>query len=282
MIKPIDPITNGQCKVVAFPVKSSDGTLDHISASSLKLYLGCSLKFYFKKVLQLPEPSSQSLHLGKAVHAGLQTFHLGRWRGKPHDLKTVLEAYEKALAEQQEADPVDFDTDSDREKLFTKGKTVLEAYLKSEHAMMPEIPLGVEVRLEDHFPKLPSPLLGYVDLVRKGNIPVDFKTCASTPNLELEAFQHELQLTAYQLLIEEATGEQVEGRELVFLVKTKTPKVIVHRLPPATEQDKARFWSIAQAAIDGIYHERFYPQPSMACSWCHFREHCSQWTGGMQ
>lgn len=277
MIKPVDPSSNGQCKVVAFPVKSSDGVLDHISASSLKLYLGCSLKFYFKKVLHLQEPTSQSLHLGKAVHSGLQAFHLGRWHGKSHDLKTVLEAYEKALAEQEETDPVDFDDEADREKLFTQGKSVIEAYMQSDHAKMKDIPLGVEVKLEDHFPELPSPLLGYIDLVRKGNVPVDFKTCASTPNLEVEAFQHDLQLTAYQILIEEATGEEVEGRELVFLVKTKTPKIIVHRLPPATEQDKARFWSIAQAAVDGIYHERFYPQPSMACSWCHFREHCKNW-----
>ena len=61
-------------------------------------------------------------------------------------------------------------------------------------------------------------------------MPVDFKTCASTPDLELEAFNHEIQLTLYQLLIESATGERVDGRELVFLVKTKTPKVIVNRL----------------------------------------------------
>jgi putative RecB family exonuclease len=145
---------------------------------------------------------------------------------------------------------------------------------------MKDIPLGVEVKLEEDFPELPSPLLGYIDLVRPGNIPVDFKTCAATPNVELEAFNHELQLTAYQLLIEEATGERVEGRELVFITKTKIPKVITLRLPPATEQDKARFWSIAQAAVDGIYHERFVPQPGMACSWCSFRKECKAWTGG--
>lgn len=275
------PKNNGQCKVIAFPVKSSDGCLDHISASSLKLYLGCSLKYYFKKVLGLPEPTSPSLHLGKAVHAGLQAFHRGRWYGKSHDLQTVLQAYEKALAEQNESDPVEYKNDKECDKLIEQGNRVLTAYLESEHAMMDEIPLGVEVKLEEDLPELPSPLLGYVDLVRAGNVPVDFKTCASTPDVELEAFQHELQLTAYQLLIESATGEAVEGRELVFLVKTKTPKVIVHRMPPATQQDKQRFWSIAQAAVDGIYHERFYPQPGMQCSWCAFREQCKNWEGGV-
>jgi putative RecB family exonuclease len=206
---------------------------------------------------------------------------VGRWHGKSHDEQTVLEAYYTALAEQEAEGPVEYKK-GEREKLLEKGENILRAYLDSEHSKMPDIPLGVEVKLESDFAELPSPLLGYVDLVREKNIPCDFKTCASTPNVELEAFAHELQLTAYQLLIEESTGEAVEGRELVFLVKTKVPKVIVHRLPPATEHDKARFWSVAQAAVDGIYHERFYPQPGMACSWCSFREECSQWTGGCQ
>lgn len=279
MIQPLNPKSNGQCQVVALPVKSSDGTLTHISASSLKLYLGCSLKFYFKKILKLEEPTSPAFHLGKAVHAGLQAFHLGRWHGKSHDEVTVLEAYNKAFVEQEQSDPVEYKS-GEREKLLEKGENMLKAYLESDHAKMPDIPLGVEVKLEEEFAELPSPLLGYVDLVRAGNVPCDFKTCAATPNVELEAFNHELQLTGYQLLIEEATGEKVEGRELVFLVKTKVPKIIVHRLPPATEADKARFWSVAQEAINGIYHERFYPQPGMACSWCSFRKECSQWTGG--
>ncbi|MGJ8653014.1 MAG: RecB family exonuclease [Opitutaceae bacterium] len=279
MIKPYDPKENGHCKLIAFPVKSSDGCLHHISASSLKLYLGCSLKYYFKKVLKLQEPTSPAFHLGKAVHAGLQAFHLGRWHGKSHDLQTVLEAYESALEAQELTDPVKYKT-GEREKLLETGKNLLNAYMQSDHAMMDEIPLGVEVKLEEDFAELPSPLLGYVDLVRKGNVPCDFKTCAATPNVELEAFNHELQLTAYQLLIEEATGEEVQSRELVFLVKTKVPKIIVHRIPPASAEDKVRFWAIAQAAVDGIYNERFYPQPGMACSWCSFRKECSAWTGG--
>lgn len=273
--------SNGQCQIVAFPVKSSDGCLSHISASSLKLYLGCSLKYYFKKVLKLPEPTSPSLHLGKAVHAGLQAFHVARWREEDHDPETVLKAYHAALAEQEATDPVAFKT-GEREKLTQSGENLLRAYLETDHAKSAVKPVGVEVQLEEDFPELPSPLLGYVDLVRPGNVPVDFKTCASTPNVELESFMHGLQLTAYQLLIEEATGESVEARELVFLVKTKTPKIIVYRMPPADEAEKQRFFSIAQAAIDGIYHERFYPQPGMQCSWCAFRSECSQWRGGAQ
>jgi len=101
MIQPIKPSSNGQCRVIALPVQSSDGALHHISASSLKLYLSCSLKYYFKKILKLEEPTSPAFQLGKAVHAGLQAYHLGRWRGESHEEVTVLEAYNKAFAEQE-------------------------------------------------------------------------------------------------------------------------------------------------------------------------------------
>ena len=106
---------------------------------------------------------------------GLQAYHLGRWHGKSHDEVVVLEAYHQALAEQEVTDPVEYKK-GEREKLLERGENILRAYLASEHAMMPDIPLGVEVKLESEFAELPSPLLGYVDLVRVGNVPCDFKT----------------------------------------------------------------------------------------------------------
>lgn len=270
MIQSIEPGRNG--------THPKPPSLYHISASTVKLYLSCPLKYWFKKVLLLPEPASPAFHLGKSVHSGLQHFHRARWRGEDHDKETVLKAYSEAFEAPGEG--AEYKDQAEREKTHEKDLSIVEAYLDSDHAKMPDIPLGVEVRLEEDLPDLPSPVLGYIDLVREGNVPVDYKTCASTPNLEQEAFQHELQLTLYQLLIESATGERVGGRELVFLVKTKKPRVIVHRMMSATEREKQRALDMSMAALDGIYHERFHPQPGMQCSWCSFRSECSQWTGG--
>jgi len=269
----------GSGSLIAFPGRSSDGVLDHISPSSLKLYLSCSLKYYFKKVLGLPEPVSPALHLGKSVHAAIQAFWLAKWRGGDSDTETISQAFLTAFNALLEADEVVY-AEGEKEKSLAKGDAVVRAYLESEHAQVDERPVGVEVRLEEHLGPLPSPLLGYIDLVRPGNVVVDFKTCASTPNAQLEAFQHELQLVAYQLLVEASTGERVTARELVFLVKTKTPKVIVHRIEPADSHAIERFWSVAEAAVEGIYHERWTPQPGMHCAWCPYRRECSQWKGG--
>lgn len=266
--------------LIPFPVKSSDGVLDHLSPSGIKDYLGCSLRFYFKRVLKLPEPASQALHLGKSVHAAIQAFWLAKWRGGDTDTETISKAFLVAFNALLEADGVQY-TEGERKKSIVKGDAVVRAYLDSDHAKSDERPVGVEVRLEEHLGSIPSPLLGYIDLVRPGNVVVDFKTCASTPNVELEGFLHELQLIAYQLLVEASTGEPVTARELVFLVKTKTPKVIVHRMKPADSHAIERFWSMAEAATDAIYHERWTPQPGMHCSWCPYRRECAQWKGGL-
>ncbi len=265
-------------QIIAFPRKSSDGQLDHISPSALKDYLGCSLRFYFRRVLGLPEPTSTALVFGKAVHEALQAFWLARWRDGDTAPETITHAFQEAFERFQTVDSLEI-KEVDREKLLTKGKALVLAYLDSDHAKQEVIPAGVEVRLEEDFASLPSPILGYIDLVLPGLMPVDYKTVASTPNVELEAFQHELQLTAYQLLIESATGQKVTSREIVYLVKTKEPRIIVNRMPPADKAAIARFWTIAERAVKGIYEENWYPQPGMHCSWCSYRQQCLNWSG---
>jgi putative RecB family exonuclease len=256
--------------------------LDHVSPSSMKTYFGCSLRFYYEKVRQLPRPVSSSLHLGKAVHEGLRAFHLARWRGGDTGEGAILAAYQTAFAALEvEEGPVEWSEPSEKADALTSGERVIRAYLASDHARLEGKPLGVEVVLHDTLPGLDLPLTGVIDLVRPGYVPVDFKTAAATPgNLEVESFLHEIQLVAYQLLLEAATGEAVTALELVYLVKTKSPKVLVHRVPPADETRKQRFTALANAYVAGVRAERFHPQPGVHCAWCSFRSECRAWKGG--
>lgn len=224
--------------IIPFPV-SSDDVVDHFSPSSLKDYLSCSLRFFFKRVLKVVKPTPLNCHIGRAVHAGVQAFHLARWREEDESADRIVAAYQLAFDEPEE--PVTIESEETRLAARETGERVVRAYLESEEAAAIRSPKGVEVRLVDDFPSLPSPLVGIVDLVHQDNTPCDFKTVAATPNVEQEAWQHAFQLTAYQLLIEAATGEPVPAHELVFLVKTKSPKVIRHRTPPADDRAKARF-----------------------------------------
>ena len=252
--------------------------LEYLSASRLKSFLTCRLRFYFEKVLGLQSPTSPALQIGKAVHAALQQFNLARWRGGDASPEAVQSAYAKAYGELEAQDPVDYE-DKDRQECIAMGSRVLDAFLGSELARDTRRIRGVEAYLRKEAGDLPLPLVGVVDLVVEGNVPVDYKTAAATPNLEDEAWQHGVQMTAYHWLLQDATGEEPGPGELVHIVKLKTPKIIRQELPPVTPFQLNRFKALAEVYADGVSREDYYPSPGMQCRWCAFGAQCAAWAG---
>ena len=272
MIAPAHPPgTNGTAK------KSTD-PLEYVSASRLKSFLTCRLRFYFEKVLALPRPVAPNLHLGRSVHAALQHYNLARWRGGDTSETAVLAAYAKAFAN-PEGGAVSFDSPADAEEAESKGASVVSLFLQQQPPNAPR-PMGVEVRIEADLPSLALPLLGVIDLVQADRTTVDYKTVGAAPNLAFEAWLHQTQLTAYALLIEDATAEASPGSELVFLVKTKTPRVISHRVAAPGQTERDRFSRLVEAYANGVTNEQYYPSPGMHCAWCDFRGECAGWKGG--
>lgn len=249
----------------------------HISPTAAKSYLGCSLRFYFERILCLPSKTSVSLHLGKTIHAALQAFHLARWRGQDDSVEAVAAAFEESFVTLEKDDgPVDYKDEKARDKARQDGLRVIAAYLDSPEALK-ERPKAVEVMLSEKVEGLSVPLTGVVDLVRQDLTPVDFKSAASRTEPQQALFDHELQLVSYQLMLEEVTGETPPALDLVFLVKTKTPQVVRVSSPPADRHRKQRVVRMLETAVEGIAEERFHPQPGMHCSWCSFRKECSAW-----
>ena len=251
----------------------------HISPTSAKDYLGCSLRFFFGRVMAIPSETSPSLHLGKAVHAALQHHHLAVWRGGDTSPESAATAFDGAFtALEKEEGPVSWKTPKAREKAREDGLRVVAAYLDSPTALK-ESPRAVEVFLREDIDGLSVPLTGAIDLVRRDLTPVDFKTSASKPDPETAAFDHELQLVSYQMMIEKATGQTPPALELLFLVKTRAPQVIPVAIAPADEHRKRRAVMMLETAVQGIAEGRFHPQPGMHCSWCQFRNECAKWKG---
>jgi putative RecB family exonuclease len=253
----------------------------HISPSAAKSYLSCSQKFFFERVACIRKKTPAALHLGKAVHAALQAFHIARWRGGDDSPEAIANAYEVAfLRLERDEGPVNFDDAAEREKCRLDGLRVVAAYLDSPEAMQGK-PRAVEVPLTEDIPGLSVPLTGAMDLVEGNFTPVDFKSAAAKPDPSHAAFDHEIQLVSYQLLMEAATGETPPSLDLVFLVKTKTPQVIRVKSPPADAHRKRRVTALLETAVEGIASNRFYPQPGMQCSWCQFKNECLAWLPGM-
>ena len=197
--------SNGTAKHL--PEKKSTDPLEYVSASRLKNFLSCRLRFYFEKVLALPRPLSPNLHFGKAVHAAIQHYNKARWRGGDASEPAVLSAFADAFAHPENNVAVNWDEPEEEAELKAKGELVLAAFLAHQQHLIEPQPMGVEVKVTAELPWLALPLLGIIDLVKADRRAVDYKTIGATPNLELEAWQHEVQLTLYALLIEDATGE---------------------------------------------------------------------------
>jgi len=257
------------------------GTLpDHISPSAAKSYLGCSLQFYFERVARIRKATPVALHLGKAVHAALQVFHLARWRGGNDSPDAIATAYEQSFANlERDEGPVDFGDEAERENARLDGRRVVAAYLASTEVLKGK-PRAVEVLMRERFPGLSVPLTGVIDLVEANRTPVDFKSAAAKPDSDIAAFDHEIQLVSYQLLMELGTGQSPPSLDLVFLVKTKKPQVVRVSSPPADMQRKLRVIGLLETAVQGIAAQRYHPQPGIHCSWCRFKNECMAWLPG--
>ena len=265
----------------SYPTPVSTTLPDYISPSAAKSYLACSLRFYFERVLQIRKPTTAALHLGKSVHAALQAFHLARWRGTDNSPEVVAAAFEDSFTKlERDEGPVKW-KEGEREKCRLAGLRVVAAYLDSPEAPKSK-PRAVEVPLTESIAGLCVPLTGTIDLVTDIFAPIDFKSAAAKPDPKHAVFDHELQLVAYQLLLEKATGEKPPSLDLVFLVKTKVPQVIRVSSPPADRKRKDRVIRMIDTAVTGMSEGRFYPQPGMTCMSCQFRNECRNWPAVME
>ena len=168
-------------------------------------------------------------------------------------------------------EPVDYADEETRQKVRSCAWNTVKAYMASDEVAS-QMPLGVEVGLSATIP-----VRGVIDLVQHDLTAVDYKSAAAKPDAGHAAFDHELQLVTYQVMIEEATGDTPPSLDLIYLVKTKTPQVIRVKTPPADEQRKQRIADLYKIAYEGITTERFHPQPGMQCSWCQYRRECTEW-----
>jgi putative RecB family exonuclease len=275
MIAPAMPMGNGAAPQPLEPLGADP--LEYVSVSRLKSFLTCRLRFMFEKVLALPKPVSPALHFGRAVHAALQAFNKARWRGGDTSEAAVVTAFNNAYARPES--PVEW-ADTDAEELRVKGEALVRAFLGAGVHAEDEKPMGVEVSVHAEIPGLALPVFGILDLVTADRRVTDYKTVASTPDPALEAWLHEIQTTAYALMVEHATEQPGAGTDLVFLVKTKTPKVIVHPVPPPTQVQRKRFAQLVEVYATGVANERYYPSPGQHCAWCQYRSECAAWSGG--
>jgi putative RecB family exonuclease len=249
-----------------------------ISASRLGLFLQCRLKFYFRYVAQVKKEPTPAKHTGSTVHAVLQNWNLSRWRKQPFEIERFKLLFESQWISLQAGAKIRWDGEEFSER--QSSWFALQHYFMATPIKADEKPEAVEVSVETDLAKhgLPT-LIGFIDLVRSGGRIVDFKLVGKTPDPEQVAHTNEAQLVCYSLLYRDATGRNEAGIELHHLVRTKTPKLVVTALPPASEQQQTRVFRQIESYQRGLDQEDFVPSPGFHCAACEYFNECRRWHG---
>lgn len=242
-----------------------------VSASRLSTYLSCRLKFMLRYVLELEKPKSAALHVGSAVHSVLKAYNWGRWIGQPLTLEQLHQEFSKAWGDTEQ--PVAWEPGEEVVESNTAWR-LIETYVR--HAAPSTKPEAVEVPVEADLGQGMPKLVGVLDLV-EGGVIKDYKTSSTTPNPQKVAHTTEVQTSIYSVLYRQNTGKEEKGIELIHLVKTKLPKVILTELPPMSEEQEARLNTLVDGYVAGIQHKDFLPSPGLQCSYCEFFHECRNW-----
>jgi CRISPR/Cas system-associated exonuclease Cas4 (RecB family) len=230
-----------------------------LSPSQVDTWLDCPARWYYKHALQLADPQTASLALGRAVHQAVGcALYRKALDGALPPLEQA-EAYCRAHAAREFAAAL---TDDDHPPaLIAQACALVRLYLTQA---APEIrPSRVELPLEGVIAGVR--VRGQADIVTVEGLVIDLKTSGRKPAGVSQA--HRLQLATYAMLL----GADV--CRIDTLVKTKTP-ALVHHTVEIREADRRYAETIYPLAAEGMESGLYPPRRnSLLCS----RKHCAFW-----
>jgi RecB family exonuclease len=181
-----------------------------LSPSSVNCFFDCSAKWYYRKVLKLPEKRTGALILGTAVHHALiENFRQKIETKQDLDWIVVRTMFHKNLLDQIEVDrpPI-----PEWDDLRDAGFAMVRVYM--EQAAPAIEPAAVEEHVEGVIAGVP--VHGYIDVRDVRGRIIDIKTAKKKP-AGITAAQR-LQVATYAMLHPQASGEV----QIATLTKTRT------------------------------------------------------------
>lgn len=252
--------------------------MEPLSVSRVNAYLGCSLKYRFQYIDQIPPPwRPAALAFGSSVHAAVEWFHRERLAGRTPDPDAVVKVFE-ADWYAANLDPIVFSEKDSKEILAEKGREMLALYVDETDG---KLPLLTEDRFEidlvdpETGEVLDVRLRGVIDLVEADGTLVELKTAARA--FDTGSLERHLQLSTYALVRFLATGA-VPPLRIDALLKTKVPR-LEHLSAARTVEDLAWTARLIESVARSIQAGCFFPNPSWRCGECEYFAHCQKWRG---
>lgn len=182
---------------------AQDGMLV-LTASQIECWLKCPQDFYYKHVLEMPEPMSPVAAYGTAIHSAIQHIFEGRRNDHVPALETIEAEVKAALPR------AGYQSAGIRDRAHAQAiQTVRTIYARFTRE---ELPISIEQSFSVRIPDLPLKIVGRIDAVYQRGDTVeirDFKTSSSvtTPEKAKDRATGSQQLTIYALAWQIKHGE---------------------------------------------------------------------------
>jgi hypothetical protein len=192
-------------------------TIEHLSYSSISLYLDCPEAWRRKYLEGEPTYKTSALAFGTAIHGTIEQMIKSahyNWR----------DIWDKEFGKAFAAD-VSWDAKETPEQYYRNGERMLshETIQTAIQSIHPASIEDIEKKVELRVPGVPIPIIGYIDVILDDGTPADFKTSAR--QWTQDQASGSLQTLFYIAALNQA-GFDVNWRFRHFIfVKTKTPQV---------------------------------------------------------
>jgi hypothetical protein len=193
--------------------------VEHLSYSSISLYLDCPEAWRRKYIAGEPTRKTSNLAFGSAFHSTVERMV----QGQQDHFAIWGEEFAKAFTPD-----VFLEEDETPEQYYNEGLRILSnsetlSAIAKIKPRFDESGVMIERKVELRVPGVPVPVIGYIDIILEDGTPADFKTSARS--WTHEQANNSLQTLFYIAALNQA-GIEVNWRFKHFVfVKTKVPQV---------------------------------------------------------
>jgi DNA helicase-2/ATP-dependent DNA helicase PcrA len=240
----------------------------HFSASALKTYQDCPLKYKFSYVLEVPTPSKTYFDLGNTVHSVVEVLTKRQIEEKGYlpslqDALALLDKYwvsnsYQSLTQEQE----------DRKA----AESMLQYFVSwcAERKSLGCTPFAAEKEFEievENGKKLKG-FIDRIDLTPSGDYEVfDYKTGKSM--LNGNSIRKDIQMNGYSLAVRSLYGRLPSTANLLYM---RNAKSVVYDV---SDEIVDRAGQEISLLVQGILGEKFVPTPGpFICKFCDYRSIC--------
>lgn len=157
--------------------------LEHLSNSSVSLYADCGRAWEARYVKELASPATPPLVIGTAFDRAVETYLRARVRGEHLDLPTVWREQWALTVGGERAAFIDWQGELP-EAIETQGAKL--AGYAGTRELLDGLPVlldgegqpALQQQVTLRVPRVPVPVIGYVDVITADGVPGDFKTAA--------------------------------------------------------------------------------------------------------